>query len=296
MHFLMPQITYGIPTFSLICLILSSSAFGQNADEPQEQPKLRTLDGPVDGSLGTIANIKVPEGYSFIDKAQMPLLNKLTGNLDNPRDVGAVLAQQEGWLVFFSWDEIGYVDDSDRDELDAEELLETFKESEGPANKRREQLGMTPLYIAGWKTPPYYDPDTNNLTWALENRIGDGDKRNINHEVRVLGRKGAMSVTLVAGPDELDSAVPKLGTLLTGFSFNDGQRYAEYVPGDKVAEYGLAGLVLGGGALAAAKTGLLAKLGKFIKVIVIGGIAVLAGLWNFIKRMFGGGRSNSEEV
>ena len=74
-----------------------------------------------------------------------------------------------------------------------------------------------------------------------------------------------MSAVLVASPEKLEAATQRLNGMLQNFRFNEGQRYAEYVQGDKIAEYGLAGLVLGGGLVAAGKMGLLAKLGKFIK-------------------------------
>lgn len=278
---------------ALFTLTLAGVAQAQPAQAPGaagEQPQgpaLKLQDGPVEGALGDVATLKVPEGYRFADKSQMPLVNKLTGNLHNPRDVGALIAK-EGWLVFFSFNDVGYVKDDDRDDLDADKLLDTFKEAEGPANQERQRMGFEPMYVVGWETPPFYDPKTNNLTWALKNRVGTADTFNVNHEVRLLGRHGAMSVTLVASPEELAGAVEVLGGLLEGFRFNPGKSYAEYVQGDKVAAYGLSGLVLGGGALAAAKTGLLGKLGKFIKFIVIGVAAAVGGAFKWFGRRMKG--------
>ncbi len=58
-----------------------------------------------------------------------------------------------------------------------------------------------------------------------------------------------------------------------------------------MATYGLAALVLGGGAAVAAKAGLLAKLGivlgKFWKVIVGGIVAVWIGIKKIMNRMSG---------
>lgn len=68
------------------------------------------------------------------------------------------------------------------------------------------------------------------------------------------------------------------------------QKYSEYKPGDKLAEYGLGALVVGGAAAAAAKSGLLKGLGKFLWVAVFG---VAAGAWTFIKRIFAG-KSNGQ--
>lgn len=80
---------------------------------------------------------------------------------------------------------------------------------------------------------------------------------------------------------------------MTGFKFNQGETYAEFRQGDKVATYGLVGLVAGGAAFAAGKAGLFAKLGvvfaKFYKFIIAGVLALFVG----IKKLFGG-RDNSQ--
>lgn len=140
------------------------------------------------------------------------------------------------------------------------------------------------MQILGWQQPPFYDPRTNNLTWSI--RGSSGDETVINHSTRLLGRHGVMNVDLVLSPDQLGNALPTFNNLLTGFSFNSGQRYAEFTKGDKVAQGGLAGLIVGGVGVALVKTGLLQK---FWKLIVVGFIA-LAG---WIKRLLGN-RSRSD--
>jgi uncharacterized membrane-anchored protein len=75
-----------------------------------------------------------------------------------------------------------------------------------------------------------------------------------------------------------------------GFQFSTGNRYAEWVKGDKVAAYGLTALVAGGVGAAAAKSGLL---GKLWKAIVLGAVAVAAALKRFLASIFGS-KENSE--
>jgi hypothetical protein len=57
--------------------------------------------------------------------------------------------------------------------------------------------------------------------------------------VRLLGRKGVMNAQLVVAPESLQASLPRFDQMLAGFSYKDGQRYAQYVEGDHVAEYGL---------------------------------------------------------
>ena len=86
--------------------------------------------------------------------------------------------------------------------------------------------------------------------------------------------------------------MPESKKLLEGFAYLPGSKYAEWRTGDKVAQYGLTGLITGGLVVAAAKSGLLAKLGmliaKFLKPIIIGVVALGAGIAKFFRSIFGG--------
>jgi uncharacterized membrane-anchored protein len=190
--------------------------------------------------------------------------------------------EDEWWFLVFEWQEIGYVEDDDADELDAGAILESMRKGNEQANEERERHGWAPLEIVGWHEPPHYDTKTRNLTWSLLGR-SDGEDV-LNRNIRLLGRRGVMSVTLVAGPDEIEAASAEVDRLLEGFRFRPGSRYAEFVAGDRVAEIGLAALVAGGAGALAVKSGLLAR---FWKAIVAGFLAIVAA----IKRFFGRGKA-----
>jgi uncharacterized membrane-anchored protein len=99
----------------------------------------------------------------------------------------------------------------------------------------------------------------------------------------------------VSSPEQLPGARPQLETVLTGYRFDEGERYADFVPGDKVATYGLAALVLGGAAAIATKKGLWAVIGAFIiskiKILIAALVGVGALLKKFVfgKKASGGG-------
>ena len=93
-----------------------------------------------------------------------------------------------------------------------------------------------------------------------------------------------MSAVLVSSPQTLNDDVKAFNSALAGYRFNAGEQYAEFKSGDKIAEYGLAALVVGGAAAAAAKAGLFKSLGKFLWVIIGG--AAMAG-WALLKKFFG---------
>ncbi len=94
-----------------------------------------------------------------------------------------------------------------------------------------------------------------------------------------------MSATLVSSPEELSVAMSETDALFESYQYLPGNKYAEYIPGkDKLAEYGLTALVVGGVGAALIKSGLLAKFWKPIAV-------ALAALGAGIKRFFFSGRS-----
>jgi uncharacterized membrane-anchored protein len=99
-----------------------------------------------------------------------------------------------------------------------------------------------------------------------------------------------MSVDLVADPEDMADAVASFDSALTQFDFYSGQSYAEWKPGDKVAEYGLAALVTGGAGLAAAKLGLFSKMWKWIIAMFLAlkkvFIAIVIAIGAFFKKLF----------
>lgn len=277
--------------FALVCFFASASLDAQDPTSPEAETEVELpfdlIEGPLTADLGGLAEIDVPEGVSYVAKDDMDAFNEATGNLPSPSDMGALVAD-DGWIVFFSFDDIGYVKDDDQEELDADELLASMKKNDGPSNEMRREIGMDELFTDGWSRAPYYDSESNNLTWGLRLRTGSGDNV-VNHQIRLLGRGGVMNVIVVDGPDTVEQSVASFEPMLTTFDFTAGNRYAEFVSGDRVAQVGLAALVAGGGVALAAKTGLLAALLKNIKGIGIGIVALFAAMRKRIAAFFGRG-------
>jgi uncharacterized membrane-anchored protein len=211
------------------------------------------------------------------------MLMEEMGNTTDGSELGLVTAADETatWFVIFERRDVGYVRDDDKDEIDADALLESIREGTEEANKQRAARGISALHVMGWQEPPRYDEATNNLTWAILGRDDDGSEV-VNFNVRLLGRRGYVSATLVDDATRIVAARPHLDRVLGAFTYTSGNKYAEFREGDKIAQYGLAALVVGGAGAAAAKTGLLAGLfkliakgGKALILLVVGALAVL---------------------
>ena len=155
-----------------------------------------------------------------------------------------------------------------------------------------DEMGAAPLHITGWEIPPRYNEQTHNLEWAIRGE-SEGSPV-INYNTRLLGRKGVMEVNLVIDPEKLSAAMPAYQALLTDYSYKQGERYAEYRSGDKLAKYGLAALITGGAAAIAVKTGLFAGLILFFKkaakLVVLAVLAVV--VW--LKKLIAGGRKTQD--
>jgi uncharacterized membrane-anchored protein len=257
-------------------------------DAQQERSPLDDIDwtiGPASGELARWATVAVPDGWRFAGPKDTRRLMEMMQNPVSMTETGFLAPPEMDWYCVFEFEDSGYVDDEEKDELDADEILESLREGNERGNEERRERGWATLEILGWEVKPHYDEATHNLEWATKGRSTDsGDV--INHNTRLLGRHGVMSATLVVDPEALATALPVFKDSLKGFEYKSGERYAEYVSGDKVAEYGLAALVAGGAGVVAAKTGLLGKLWK----VLVGAAVLVAG---FFKKLFGGGKKET---
>jgi uncharacterized membrane-anchored protein len=277
-----------MPIRALVAALLLLSAFAGLAQEPPQSEAdkvLKSIDwvvGPGKGAMKDLAAIDVPAGYIFAKAADVPKLMELMQNPVSGKEAGFLAPEDMSWFMVFEFDDIGYVKDDERDKLDADAILTNIKEGTAAGNEERKKRGWVTMNIVGWEQQPRYDPSSNNLTWAV--RAESEGNQIVNFNTRILGRGGVMEVALVCDPPQLAGVLPTSQKLLTKYSFNEGQRYAEFKKGDKIAAYGLAALITGGGLAVAAKSGLLAKL---LKVLAKFGIFIAAGAAAIFKKLFG---------
>lgn len=281
--------------FVVATLTVQSYCFAQ--DKPNS---IDWQDGPTIGKLGDIAQVSIPAGYRFTGKLGAQKLLELTQNPTDGNELGALVPKVDKdanfWFSIFEFQDTGYVRDNEKDNLDADSMLESIKKATEESNKIREQKGWPAFHVVGWSHTPYYDPTTHNLIWALlgeSNQSGKAEQ-SVNYSIRLLGRRGIVKADLVLDPGQESAVLPEFQSLLNGFSFMPGQTYADWRSGDKVAKYGLTALIVGGAATAAIKSGLLAKLWKLIVPGFLALGAFLKRIYNYIKRLISG--KASEEV
>lgn len=262
-------------------VIFHGAAYAQGTDVDN----IKWQQGPSIGDLEGTAEVHVPAGFMFAGGDDTRVLMEAMQNPTSGQEMGFVAPTDFDWFVVFEFDDVGYVRDDEKHSLDADAMLTSIKQGNEAANKERLRRGWSTLTILGWEQEPRYNETTHNLEWAIRGQ-SEGEIV-VNYNTRLLGRNGVMRVTLVTDPEALSSVLPEFANLLEGFDFKMGQRYAEFRQGDKVAKYGLTGLVVGGASAVALKTGLF----KWIwKGVVIGFLALVG----FLKKLFGRKKPQSD--
>ena len=271
---------------ALLLLVLTGPGLAQRDSEQvkRDLAGLQWQKGPGSAKIAGKAEIAIADNYVFLDDRNTRRFLELTGN--PPRDGQYTYAPASlAWFAIFSFSETGYVKDDEK--INPDELLKNLKESDGPGNDERKRLGMRPIFTDGWQVPPHYDPETKRLEWGIRLKTDQGEPV-VNYTTRLLGRSGVMNATLVSDPATLAQDVGEFKTSLQKFSYVSGEKYSEFKQGDRVAEFGLAALILGGAAALATKKGfwgaIVAFFAAFWKLIAGVAVAAVAGLGSFFKR------------
>lgn len=273
----------GAAVLLLAALALPAIARGAEPDPIDELPWQL---GPTTGEIARHATIQVPEGFAFLGAEGTRDLEVLMQNPPSDADQFVVAPHDLAWVAYFSFSPTGYIQDDES--LEADALLDSITEGTRHGNAERRKHGWDTLRVLGWSFEPKYDQQLNALEWAILAETEQSRSRLVNYNTRLLGRRGVMEVTLVTDPELLDASVATFKGLMPGYEFAAGEKYAEFKPGDHVAEIGLAALITGGAAAVASKKGFFAAIGvallKFWKLLAIAVVGV--GVW--LRRLLGG--------
>jgi uncharacterized membrane-anchored protein len=247
--------------------------------------------GPKLVDLGHNIEIDVPADFILLERVEARKLLEQGGDFTD--DVLAVVARLDAnWMIVIEYSDVGYVDDSDADKLDATELFNQYQEGTKQQNVKRKSLGVPELFLDGWSEMPKYKQVEHHLVWGLQAHSSEGPV--INFFTRILGRHGYMSVNLIDAPDAIEKSKLDSQPVLASVRFKTGYTYEDYREGDKNSGLGLRALVLGGagvGVVKAAKAGILVKL---LLVFKKGFIVIILGIGGLVKWLLG--RKKDEDV
>lgn len=241
---------------------------------------------------GGKAVLKLGEDFRYLDAANArkvlvdiwrnPPDSGTTSGMIVPKDVNFL--SNESWVAVLDWKDDGFVKDGEFDTTNFNDMLKGLRESQHEASEERVKQNYPAMELVGWAQPPHYDKGTHKLYWAKQFDVS-GDSDQLNYDIRVLGRAGTMEVSIMATMPQLKDIEAKAPAILAMVDFTEGNRYADYKSGDKVASYGIAALIAGGVLLKSGffKVALIFLL-KFWKLFAIGAVAVASAA----KKLFTG--------
>jgi uncharacterized membrane-anchored protein len=289
------------PLLLLMFLLLTGTLVKANDDDSTvaELIKLYKLRDSVDKAMkyetgsvklsNGVAQLTVPAGFKYLNAGQSKyVVGELWGNPPRTDILGMLFPDKGGpfadssYAFIITYDAMGYVKDEDADKINYDDLLKEMQQDEAAVNVERSKSGYPSIHIVGWAQKPYYDKENKVLHWAKEIQFGSEDGATLNYEIRILGRKGILSMNAVAGMGELSLVKKDIDKVLHIATFTEGNKYADFNPKvDQVATWTIGALVAG---KVLAKVGAFAFLGKFLKIILIGLAAAGGAIAKFFKR------------
>jgi uncharacterized membrane-anchored protein len=286
----------------VVALALAAPAFAEQPAEEKVTPEQARAyekqmfmyqDGPLSGDLGN-ATVSVPAKFMFTGMAGTRKWAEATSGSADGDERGLLQPFEGNWTALFRYEETGHIKDDDKDDIDAKAILDGYIEGTRAGNEQRRAQGIPAIIPESlkWEVPPYYNEGTHAVEWAIAATEEGTNDRIVNFNTKVLGRQGVTSVVLMFGNDtKLTDVLPQFRDVMAKFSYKAGDTYGEYKEGDKLAEYGLAGLVGVGAVAVAAKTGLLAGLFKVLakgaKLVIVGVVALGVAIANGVKKLMG---------
>lgn len=242
-----------------------------------------------------LAELRVPYGFKFLDAEQSNyVLTEVWGNPPSST-LGMLFPENETpvsagstFAIEISYSNEGYVEDEDAADIDYDDLLDQMIADTEEVNPQRIELGYPTIQLVGWASTPFYDAEAKKLHWAKELNFGGYETNTLNYNIRILGREGFLNLNAIGEMHTLPLVQDKIDAILASVDFTEGNTYADFNPDiDRVAAYGIGGLIAG---KILAKVGFFALLVKFWKFIAIG----VVGLFSvFKKKIFG---SKKEET
>lgn len=286
--------------FLAVCgaFLLVVPALADQAPYPKDQAALDKeyealswLDGAQDITLThSNSHIHLPQGYSILLGSDAQRYLFLNNGVEFPAVEAVLYEPRSGADIDFEFSREGFVKDDDWSDVDADAFLKEMKENQHKSNAERVANGQHAFEVIGWIEPPTYNADTHVAHYVLE--LGDETRHWVSAVAVKLGRAGYHQVSWVGETEAYKSSGPAvLAAVLNSHSYDEGHQYGDFKEGDKVAAYGIAGLVaavagvkLGKGMIAAA-IAFFVVMGKKAAILIIpAAIGIRAAIKRFFRR------------
>jgi uncharacterized membrane-anchored protein len=236
-----------------------------------------------------VAELQVPTGFKYLNAEQAKhVLVDLWGNPPSEGgSLGMIIPENQGvmdsagYAFNIEYEEMGYVEDDDADDIDYDELADELRKDFIISNKERVAQGYDSLTFVGWASDPFYDEEKKILHWAKEIRFASQGVNTLNYNIRILGRKGVLVINAIATMREIHDVKMNIDKMTAMAQFTAGNKYSDFDSNtDQVAAWTIGGLVAG---KMLAKAGFFVVLLKFWKIIAVAVAGFFGLIWKRIK-------------
>ncbi|GGQ97044.1 DUF2167 domain-containing protein [Deinococcus ruber] len=281
-------------TFLTVLLSVSASALATTTSPPSLHPQTGRI-----SILHGSATVQADSGLFYLDAADARSM--IVDVWGNPPEVASdVLGMlvpgnapqdsAESWGIVLTESQDGHVSDSDAAQTNYTSLLSDMQQGVEERNTERTKAGYEPIRLVGWAEPPSYDAMTHKMYWAKELVFGTDSAKQadhtLNYAVRVLGRQNVLELNAVGSMAQLPAIRQGMKEVVQRVSFNPGSRYEDFnASTDKLATYGIAGLIAGG--VVAQKVGLFALIPLLLKkgwIVIVALLALLRRVGGMFSR------------
>ncbi|WP_052761740.1 DUF2167 domain-containing protein [Aurantiacibacter luteus] len=196
--------------------------------------------------------------------------------------------RERSWGAIVTWEPLGWVSAEDARSADYDALMRQMQTETLAANDIRRDEGFPEVTLEGWAQRPRYDSVHRAVTWGRQLSYADGGPDGLHYDLRLLGRRGVLSLDMVGEMDQLPEIRAAAADLAERARFDPGARHVDYDEArDEAAGFGIAGLVGAGTGLVVAKNvGLLALLAKLAQPIGVALLVLAAALATPLRRLF----------
>src|SRR5690348_14843300 len=126
-----------VPILSALMVILAPPIYAQEKSGDSLATRLAWEHGPTLARIGGQAQINRPKGYMFINASDARKFLELTENIPSGQELAIIADEKLTWFVIFSFDDVGYVKDDEKDSLDSSAMLKSIQDATEKSNEER---------------------------------------------------------------------------------------------------------------------------------------------------------------
>ena len=197
-------------------------------------------------------------------------------------DENVLFIRGDGYDIYVDFIEAGYTKVDDWKNINSKDLLDSMKKIAESNADYLKQRGLSYVKQIDWIFKPNLNNQNKSVNYSYKVTWSDGEETMESKNI-ILAKKGHLETAWVLAYNKdlnFQDEANFSKEFAEGIVFDEGFKYSDYKPGDKLAAVGIGGLVAGSlGVKAIAKSGLLVKLAKFWWIL----LAPLAFMGRFLS-------------